>query len=88
LSAVITPFPVANRLHQVGFDRAELTQILNLYGRMVAAGNWRDYAIDLGRDAAIFSAFRRATERPASKSAPSCATNKANGCWSAKAEPC
>eukprot|EP01041_Mallomonas_annulata_P041943 gene41943-biopygen33457 len=48
----------------VGFDRAELTQILNLYGRMVAAGNWRDYAIDLGRDAAIFSAFRRATERP------------------------
>ncbi|MBA4308636.1 MAG: DUF2794 domain-containing protein [Sphingopyxis sp.] len=64
MSAVITPFPVANRLHQVGFDRAELTQILNLYGRMVAAGNWRDYAIDLGRDAAIFSAFRRATERP------------------------
>jgi Protein of unknown function (DUF2794) len=64
LSAVITPFPVAHRLAQVGFDRAELTQILNLYGRMVAAGNWRDYAIDLGRDAAIFSAFRRATERP------------------------
>jgi Protein of unknown function (DUF2794) len=64
LSAVITPFPVANRLNQVGFDRLELTQILNLYGRMVAAGNWRDYAIDLGRDAAVFSAFRRATERP------------------------
>lgn len=64
MSAVITPFPVANRLNQVGFDRVELTQILNLYGRMVAAGNWRDYAIDLGRDAAIFSAFRRATERP------------------------
>jgi hypothetical protein len=64
LSAVITPFPVANRLNQVGFDRLELTQILNLYGRMVSAGNWRDYAIDLGRDAAVFSAFRRATERP------------------------
>ena len=64
MSAVITPFPVTNRLNQVGFDRVELTQILNLYGRMVAAGNWRDYAIDLGRDAAIFSAFRRATERP------------------------
>lgn len=64
MSAVITPFPVANRLNQVGFDRAELSLILNLYGRMVAAGNWRDYAIDLGRDAAIFSAFRRATERP------------------------
>ena len=53
-----------NRLRQVGFDRIELSQILNLYGRMVAAGNWRDYAIDLGRDAAIFSAFRRAAERP------------------------
>ena len=64
MSAVITPFPVANRLNQVGFDRLELTQILNLYGRMVAAGNWRDYAIDLDRDAAIFSAFRRAAERP------------------------
>jgi hypothetical protein len=64
LSAVITPFPVAHRLNQVGFDRLELAQILNLYGRMVAAGNWKDYAIDLGRDAAIFSAFRRAAERP------------------------
>ncbi len=64
MSAIITPFPIANRLNQVGFDRAELTQILNLYGRMVAAGKWRDYAIDLGRDAAVFSAFRRATERP------------------------
>ncbi len=64
MSAVITPFPIAHRLNQVGFERIELTQILNLYGRMVAAGNWRDYAIDLGRDAAVFSAFRRATERP------------------------
>ncbi len=64
MSAVITPFPFPHRLAQVGFDRNELTQILNLYGRMVAAGNWRDYAIDLGRDAAIFSAFRRTAERP------------------------
>ncbi len=39
-------------------------RILDLYGRMVAAGNWRDYAIDLGRDAAVFSAFRRTAERP------------------------
>ncbi len=49
---------------QVGFERDELQTILNLYGRMVAAGKWRDYAMDLGRDAAIFSAFRRAAERP------------------------
>lgn len=64
MSATITPFPIPSRLRQVGFERDELGQILNLYGRMVAAGNWRDYAIDLGRDAAIFSAFRRAAERP------------------------
>jgi Protein of unknown function (DUF2794) len=65
LSAVITPFPIPrNASAQVGFDRQELTRILDLYGRMVAAGKWRDYAIDLGRDAAIFSAFRRAAERP------------------------
>lgn len=64
MTAVVTLFPMQNRLRQVGFDRIELSQILNLYGRMVAAGNWRDYAIDLGRDAAIFSAFRRAAERP------------------------
>ena len=62
---VVTPFPApAAGPRQVGFDRAELTRILDLYGRMVAAGHWRDYAIDLGHEAAIFSAFRRATERP------------------------
>lgn len=61
---IVTPFPAARAAMQVGFDRLELTRILDLYGRMVAAGLWRDYAIDLGRDAAIFAAFRRATERP------------------------
>lgn len=62
----VTPFPLgANKTpSQIGFDRIELTRILDLYGRMVAAGHWRDYAIELGRDAAVFSAFRRATERP------------------------
>ena len=49
---------------QVVFDRAELDSIMQIYGRMVAAGQWRDYAIELGREAAIFSAFRRAAERP------------------------
>ena len=38
-------------------------RILDLYGRMVAAGNWKDYAIDFGKDAAVFSCFRRAAER-------------------------
>ncbi len=59
----VTPFPFA-RPAQVGFDRAELTRILDLYGRMVIAGHWRDYAIRLEADAAVFAAFRRAAERP------------------------
>lgn len=60
---VVAPFPLGAG-GQVGFDRAELTRILDLYGRMVAAGHWRDYAMDMGKDAAVFSAYRRATERP------------------------
>ena len=62
---VVTPFPSPrDRALQIGFDRIELTRILDLYGRMVAAGLWRDYAIELGRDAAVFAAFRRAAEHP------------------------
>ena len=49
---------------QVGFDRIELMRILDVYGRMVAAGQWRDYAMDFSKDAASFSAFKRAAERP------------------------
>lgn len=64
----VSLFPVPGAPGQVGFDREELGRILDLYGRMVAAGLWRDYAMDLGRDAAVFSAFRRATERPDRKS--------------------
>ena len=59
----VTPLPIA-RPSQVGFDRSELTRILDLYGRMVAAGHWKDYAIRLDVDAAIFACFRRAAERP------------------------
>jgi hypothetical protein len=46
------------------FDRLELSEILRVYGRFVAAGEWRDYAIDMGRDTAVFSIFRRASECP------------------------
>ena len=49
---------------RVTFDRRELNRILNLYGRMVAAGEWRDYAIDFLKDRAVFSVFRRASEVP------------------------
>jgi hypothetical protein len=82
LSAVITPFPVSARLpSQVGFDRDELTRILDLYGRMVAAGNWRDYAIDLGRDMAVFSAFRRTAERPEYRIVKNPALRNKQGMW-------
>ena len=49
---------------RVTFNRIELTRILNLYGRMVAGGEWRDYSIDFLRDRAVFSVFRRASEVP------------------------
>jgi len=49
---------------QVTFDRRELNRIFGLYGRMVAAGEWRDYAIDFLRDRAVFSVFRRSSEMP------------------------
>ena len=53
--------PVAPR---VTFERRELDRILDLYGRKVAAGEWRDYAIDFLKDRAVFSVFRRASEVP------------------------
>jgi Protein of unknown function (DUF2794) len=49
---------------QVTFSQRELKRILDLYGRMVAAGEWRDYAIDFFKDRAVFSVFRRACEVP------------------------
>jgi len=65
LNGVVTPFPLgAAQGLQIGFDRDELMRILDIYGRMVAAGLWRDYAMDFSRDAAVFSAFRRSAERP------------------------
>ena len=57
--AVASPAP-----NRVTFNRLELNRILNLYGRMVADGEWRDYAIDFLRDRAVFSVFRRASEVP------------------------
>jgi hypothetical protein len=56
-----SPFAPASR---VTFERRELDRIFRLYGRMVAAGEWRDYAIDFLRDRAVFSVFRRASEVP------------------------
>ena len=71
---------------QIGFERVELTRILDLYGRMVAAGMWRDYAIELGKDAAIFAAFRRATERPEFRIEKRPALRNRQGMWALVAE--
>lgn len=54
----------ALRAQEIAFDRHELNTILNVYGRKVAAGEWRDYAIDSLKEKAVFSVFRRAAEFP------------------------
>ena len=48
----------------IAFDRQELFEILNLYGRKVAQGEWRAYSIDFGRETAVFAVFRRTSEVP------------------------
>lgn len=53
-----------NTPEQIAFDRRELGAILSIYGRMVAAGEWRDYGISCLRDVAVFSVFRRTAEHP------------------------
>jgi hypothetical protein len=60
-TVALLPFP---KISNVYFDRHEIREILALYGRKVAAGEWRDYAIDFEREKAVFSAFRRASEVP------------------------
>jgi hypothetical protein len=63
--SVIAPFPTGrDRRALATFDRIELKRILDLYGRMVIAGHWRDYAIGVSPDAAVFAAYRRSSERP------------------------
>ena len=63
--SVIAPFPNPRDRRPIAtFDRRELMRILDLYGRMVAAGHWRDYALRIDPDVAIFAAYRRHSERP------------------------
>lgn len=57
------PFHI-NNPPQVAFQRRELNTIMSLYGRMVAAGEWRDYGISMLREVAVFSIFRRTAEHP------------------------
>lgn len=80
LTGSVVAFPARVAL-QVGFERVELMRILDLYGRMVAAGLWRDYAMDFDRDAASFCAFRRAAERPHARVEKRPALRAKQGMW-------
>ena len=78
----VLPFPKPGASpQQIGFDRAELGRITDLYGRMVAAGLWKDYAIEFGKDAASFWAFRRTAERPEYKIEKRPALRSKQGMW-------
>lgn len=65
----------------MAFERVELLRILDIYGRMVAAGLWRDYAMDFGKDAASFSAFKRTAERPSARVEKRPALRSKQGMW-------
>lgn len=60
----IQPKPGTPLPQQVAFDRREISVIMSLYGRMVAAGEWRDYGLSNLREHAVFSIFRRTAEHP------------------------
>lgn len=83
-SATVIAFPSirpSDKILQVGFDRLEIQRILDLYGRMVAAGEWRDYAMDFGKDAASFCAFRRSAERPQARIEKRPSLRQKQGMW-------
>lgn len=71
----------APRQVRVFFERRELERLLSLYGRMVAAGEWRDYAIDGLSDAAVFSVFKRASEQPLYRIEKRPALARRQGAW-------
>ncbi|MFN3672294.1 MAG: DUF2794 domain-containing protein [Bosea sp. (in: a-proteobacteria)] len=78
----VVPFPTPARAAMVTFDRRELSELLNLYGRMVAAGEWRDYAIDFLKDSAQFSVYRRSSEVPLYRIVKNPALAKRQGAYS------
>jgi hypothetical protein len=77
----VTPLAGDRPPAQVAFNRLELDRILSLYGRMVAAGHWRDYAMDLGAKSASFSAFRRTAENPEVRIVKDPALRQKQGEW-------
>ena len=84
-SAILIPLSEARRGRAdlpVTFQRRELDQLLRLYGRMVAANEWRDYAIDHLPDRAVFSVFRRTSETPLFRIVKDPALARRQGSWS------
>jgi hypothetical protein len=74
--------PVQQNSGPISFNRQEIKQILNLYGRKVADGEWRDYAIDLERERAVFSIFRRTSEMPLYRIVKQPKLARRQGVWS------
>jgi len=66
----------------VAFSRGELDQILHIYGIHVASGEWRDYAIDMLREKAVFSVFRRSSEVPLYRIEKQPKLARRQGAWS------
>ena len=78
--------PAAPATPFVYFERRELDALLRLYGRQVAAGEWKDYAIDGLREAAVFSVFRRASESPLYRIEKRPALARRQGAWAVIAQ--
>lgn len=81
-AGAVVAFPGPAKAATVTFDRRELSELLNLYGRMVAAGEWRDYAIDFLKDKAQFSVYRRTSEVPIYRIVKDPALAKRQGAYS------
>ena len=81
VSPNVIAFPGNRPPSQVGFDRQELARILDLYGRMVAAGEWRDYAMHFDKHCASFAAFRRTAEVPQLRVEKRPAMRNRQGMW-------
>jgi len=85
--SIVTPFPVrTDRKVIAAFERTELQRILDLYGRMVAAGHWRDYAMHFSPDLASFAAFRRTAERPEVRIEKRPSLRQKQGAWALVSE--
>ncbi len=77
----LDPSHSAPRGAAVFFERRELERLLRLYGRMVAAGEWRDYGMDALHDSAVFSVFRRSSEAPLYRIEKHPALSRRQGAW-------